>query len=159
MKNADLYQLKEGLENVSHLKGLKFAIMVAKNLRIVGDELATFSEGEPVPSAEFAVYDNARLALARSFADTDDGGNPVISGNSFVMTQRRVEFEEAWKQLRDTHSDAIDKMDVVIATYQREFRELMDTDVAVELFTIPEDCLPEDIHAAQLTAILPLLEG
>ena len=42
MKNVDLFRLRQGLEDVSHLKGVKFAYVVVKNKKILDEMLFNF---------------------------------------------------------------------------------------------------------------------
>lgn len=162
MKNSELYSLQQGLAAVKNLKGLKFAIMVAKNTKAVSEEIQTINDNQlssqPEVSKEFIAYDKARAELAEEHADRDDNDKAVVVDNKFVMTYRQVEFDEAWKVLRDEHSDTIDARNESMKEFQKEFQELMDTESEVTLVTVSEDRLPEEITADQILAILPLIE-
>lgn len=162
MKNSELFSLQLGLQAVAALKGLKFAIAVAKNTKMVTEEIQTINEEQntsaPTASEEFIAYDTERVALAIEYSDKDDEGKPIIQDRQYSLDSRREEFDAVLKVLQEENADAIEAQAKSLKEFNAEVKELMDTESTVTLVTVQEESLPEDITAGQLLLILPMLE-
>ena len=158
MKNSELYELRAGLASVKGLRGLKFAIMVAKNTKAVQAEIKVIEEQQqaarPVPSEEFLDYDRARVELGREYANKDDDGNVVVVDNKFVLDKRQKEFDEAWKALRESNQEVVDEYEARVEEFRTEFQALLDTDSDLVLSLISEGDLPQDMTGAQVQPLL-----
>jgi len=127
-KYKELDMLHAGLQSVKDLKGVKFAVIVSKNVRILDDLFKDIREAS-TPSEKF-------VELSQEIA-------PYVDKDLMKVK----EIEEANKDLIEERKKQLD-----------EVKALMEEECTVSLHPIPMDCLPEDISAAQVYNIDKLLE-
>ena len=130
LSNADWVNVLKGLYAVQELEGLKFALLVAKNIRILKEELNDLEEVAK-PSDEFT-------ELSKEVAKLDND----------------PDREKKLKKIEKENKSLIDQRNKQMA----ELKKLMDIEVEIELWTISEDLLADKITAAQLNGIFPILE-
>ena len=75
MKRKELFYLKQALERVSTLKGVKFAYSIAKNLQEVNNEIEAVNKAI-APSEEFMKYEKERVRLNEDYTERTEDGNP-----------------------------------------------------------------------------------
>lgn len=152
--NQEIIDLYKGLQSVEHLTGAKFAYAVARNSNLLKKELIALRQAN-VPTDDYMEYEEARGALAESHSKKDKDGKPETfdNGNRFVI-EDPSKFEEAFKELRLKHKAVIS----VRKKQEKEFNELLEEKVEIELFMIPQSYLPEDISTKQMVAILPIVK-
>ena len=129
MKNGEFVDLFNGLTAVQKLKGVKFGLLVAKNVRIIQEEL-NHLEAASKPSEEFV-----ELSLKV---------NQLISEKK----------EEEIKALEEKNLTLVDARKEQLA----ELETLMQEEVEIDLMTIPMDALPADISGEQIINIDKLIE-
>tara|TARA_R100000781_G_scaffold17063_1_gene13678 strand:+ start:3579 stop:3989 length:411 start_codon:yes stop_codon:yes gene_type:complete len=127
--NKELVNLLQGLYGVQALKGLKFALSVSKNVKILRDELEDI-EMAATPSPEF-------IELSRQVGELE-----------------QKKDSKGIKKLEKENKKLVDDRKKQIA----ELEEIMKEETEVNLITITEDTLPKDITAGQLTAIQTLIK-
>lgn len=153
MTNEDLYILKDKLLEVKDMPGVRFALMVAKNLRILEAEIAMLNKAQE-PTEAFVEYEQKRLELAKRCADRDAAGEPVIEqgqfGPTYKLSERLEEFQAAWKLLGDEYREAIQAREKQFS----EFRAVLAEESTVVLVKIPEDDLPESLTGDHMLALL-----
>ena len=120
--NAEFVELFKGLTAVQSLKGVKFGLLVAKNVRVIQNELQHLEDASK-PTEEF-------LELSVKI-------NEAMNNKA----------EEAVKTLEADNADLM-----------AEIEKLMEEESTLELFPIPEDCIPEDITAEQIMGIDKIIE-
>jgi hypothetical protein len=125
LKNGEFVELINGLFSVQGLKGVKFGLLVSKNIRILQNEL-DYLEAAAKPSEEFV-----ELSVKV---------NQLISEGSKA---------EDVQKLEDENVDLVE----LRRTQMSELEELLDETTKIDLHTIPEDCLPGDISGEQITNI------
>ena len=130
LSNADWVNVLKGLYAVQELPGLKFALLVAKNTRILKEELNDLEEVAK-PEEKFQ-------ALSQEVAKLDND----------------PDREEKLKKIEKENKSLIDQRNKQMA----ELKKLMDVEVEIEMYTITEDLLSEQITASQLNGIFPILE-
>lgn len=127
--NAEFVELFKGLTAVQSLKGVKFGLLVAKNVRVIQNELQHLEDASK-PTEEF-------LELS-------------VKINEAMHNKA----EEAVKTLEADNADLIQERKDQLA----EIEKLMEEESTLELFPIPEDCIPEDITAEQIMGIDKIIE-
>ncbi len=156
MKKLDLYRLKQGLESVGDLAGIKFAYAVAKNLRKVAAEVSILDDLF-APSAAFARYEECRLALCEQHSEKDEDGKPrVVNGSNGTFTYAiadRAAFEAELQKIRVVHEKAIKDRDDQV----RRHEEFLKEPAELDLHLIDLDLVPEQISAGQMAAILEIV--
>ena len=129
LKNGEFVELVNGLFSVQNLKGVKFGLLVSKNIRILQEEL-NHLESAAAPSEEF-------LALSAQV-------NALIAGDKKEDIQK---LEEENAELVQARKDQL-----------AEVEELLQETTKMNLHIIPEDCLPADISGEQIINIDRIIE-
>lgn len=176
MKNRQLQNLHEGLKETSKLQGAKFAYAVAKNKKLIEDEVSALNEGI-TPAERYAEYDTKRVDLAKEHSKKDKKGAPVIktSINGLKVSEEQLEglsaqerasvvqeydvkdmkkFEKELELLRVEYKEEIDARAKQLADYAK----LMDEDSKIEFHKVKEENIPEDITGEQLERISEIIE-
>ena len=129
LKNGEFVELVNGLFSVQSLKGVKFGLLVSKNIRILQEEL-NHLESAAAPSEEF-------LALSAQV-------NALIAEDKKEDIQK---LEEENAELVQARKDQL-----------AEVEELLQETTKINLHIIPEDCLPADISGEQIINIDRIIE-
>lgn len=130
MKNGEFVNLFNGLNEVKSLPGVKFGLLVAKNLRIIETELKdieTFSQ----PSAEFVELSRKYNELKESGAD-EKKLNKLEKDNDNIIKARQKQIDEV--------------------------NSLLSEEVEIQLHSISEEALPESITGQQIINIDKIIE-
>lgn len=152
MKKKDILSLYKGLNSLGGLRGVKFTYAVAKNIRVLHDEITSLEKAVEADE-QFQEYDKKRVELAKEHAQKDEKGEPKVENSQFVLEDQKA-FEKEHALLRDEYADTIAKRENQLA----EYKELLEEDVAVELHKINISQVPDDISTEQMYAILPVIE-
>lgn len=129
MANSEFVDLFNGLVAVQGLKGVKFGLLVAKNLRIIETELKDIEEFSK-PSEEF-------IALSQEFNKLKNDDN--------TKALKKLEKDNA--KLIEARQNQID-----------EVNKLLSEEVEIQLHAIPEDALPGDLTGQQIINIDKIIE-
>ncbi len=154
MRNIDLRRLRAGLAAVGPLTGVRFALAVARNARLVEDRL-TDLETATKPSEDYAAYARAHNTLCVANSVKDDEGRPVQVPGPEGSTTYQIEDQEAHntacQALLDASQDAVKAQAAKMEIWSDEVQGL-------ELVLVPENELPPDISAAQLHAVYEMID-
>lgn len=151
MKNFQILNLVETLSQLD-LPGAKFAYGVSRNIHILKPHVQALQEARKA-SPDFMQYDKERAGLAKKYSKKDEKGKPVIVGTEYVLEDRES-FDKDFAELQQKYSEAIQKRE----QQMREFAELADKDVEVELYKIKLADVPQEITTAQMNDIYELIE-
>tara|TARA_Y100000034_G_C6642157_1_gene280738 strand:- start:173 stop:583 length:411 start_codon:yes stop_codon:yes gene_type:complete len=124
LTNQELVDLANGLHTVKDLKGVKFALVVAKNMDNLQKELKHIEDASK-PDAAF-------LEVAQKVQELNQTGKE----------EEAKELEKKHKDLEDTR-----KKQMV------EVQELLKEESTVQIYTIYSNQLPNDISAEQIMKI------
>ena len=95
-KNSELIDLINGLFNVQDLQGMRFGLVVSKNIRILQTELKDLEEASKAS--------DAFVALSQK-ANSLDGDTEALEllekENEELVKERRVQMEEMEKMMED----------------------------------------------------------
>ncbi len=129
MKNGEFVELFNGLTAVKNLKGVKFGLLVSKNIRIIQEELKDIEEASK-PTEKF-------LELSQKM--------------QVLMNQKD---DEAIAKLEEENKELVEERKVQLS----EIDKLLLEETEIELHAIPEDCLPTDITGEQIINIDKIIE-
>ena len=129
MKNSEFIELFNGLAAVQKLKGVKFGLVVSKNVRIIQNEL-DYLEDASKPTEEF-------VALS-------------VQINKLMNDKK----DEEVKALEEKNAELIQERKNQLT----ELEKLMEEEAEIEFVNIPEDCLPADISGEQIINIDKIIE-
>jgi len=145
MKNKDLVQLSQTLNQVSGIKGKEFAYAVFKNKNLIEQEIKIFEQLRKDPHPDFQNYENERMIVCINYSQKDDNGNPVIENNQYKIEDWSG-FQEDMKELSDKYKDVIEDME----NTRKEYEDFMEKESSIELITVKFENLPNDIDAITL---------
>ncbi len=129
MKNGEFVTLFNGLTAVQQLKGVKFGLLVSKNIRVIQEELKDIEEASK-PTEEFLELSQKMHVLMNEKND-----------------EAIAKLEEDNKELVDARKEQLEEVD-----------KLLLEETEIELHAIPEDCLPTDITGEQIINIDKIIE-
>lgn len=122
--NRELVELMKGLNECSDLRGVKFAMVVAKNIENIQKELKHIEEASR-PTEEFQ-------KVAEQVQRLHKEGNEAEA--------KKLEVEH--KDLEEARQEQLKEVD-----------KLLDEEATIQLYTIFSDKLPFDISAKQILSI------
>ena len=153
MKNSELFMLKEKLRKVGKLKGVKFAYAIAKNVKMLEEELAAIKKAIE-PSEEFAKLDDKRIELAKKYADKKNG-NPVIKDGNFVMNDNKKErLEKELEKIKKANKKAYDERDKQV----KEYNEFLEKESSFKPYMIDLNDVPAEITVEEMDAVKDLIK-
>lgn len=124
---GELVEIANGCFSVLNLKGKEFGLTVSKNIEIIKEALKDVEEAGK-PSPEF-------VALAEQV-------NDLANLDSEDSKVKIAKLEEDNQELVDSRRTQLDQV-----------RAMMADDISIELHTLSETILPEDITASQISAL------
>ena len=131
-KKADFVELLQGMFLVKDLKGKNFSLTISKNMKLIQNSIKDL-EHQGMPSEEFVELASKIRELAK---DTSEEGKLKIEKleqeNEAIITERKNQIADIKEKLQE--------------------------EIELELLTIDEDSLPEDISTEQLVAIEKLMK-
>jgi hypothetical protein len=131
-KKGEFVNLVNGLFQVQELKGKKFSLTVIKNIKTIEQELKDL-ENAGKPTKEF--MDLAKQVNDIANEDTEDSKAKILAleeDNKELVESRRLQIETVGK--------------------------MMDEEATMELVTISEKDLPNDITAKQISNIEKIIK-
>lgn len=131
---------------LNHLSGVKFAYAVVRIREGIKREMDRAKEIGKM-SEGYQEYDKARQELIQQFADKDERGKFIIARGEYQLSEEnRKLFLEQLEELKKEHPEAIAEFD----TKTKEMDDFMKEEIELNLYTIKEDYLPENITVEQL---------
>ena len=143
-RKSDILKVYSALEQLS--KGsypVKFSYFIAKNKRVLKDEIELLKEFS-MPNEKYKEYDTRRAELAKSLADNDQAGNPIIQNNSYIITKHKDRFNKKLELLKKEYEDVINEFDKKF----RQYKELLNEEIEFNGHAIKLDDLPELVEPA-----------
>jgi microcompartment protein CcmL/EutN len=128
MKVADAIELYKGLDAVKKHKGARFSVIIARNVKELEHVLREY-ENVAQPSDEFIALSNE----AHKLAEAEDA--------------------EGIKKLEEENADLIDARKAQLKKLDKAMEKL----VEINLQTIKEAQLPEDVTPEEIVPLLPIL--
>ena len=129
---GELVNVINGLFAVQELKGKKFSLVVSKNIAILQEALKEVEDAGK-PSEEFMVLATQVNEIAtKDEEDAKEQINTIEKENQELVASRRSQMDKV--------------------------TEMMKEEVSVDLYTLSENILPEDVTAQQITKIIKIIE-
>lgn len=155
MKNKDILKLKQSLDLVGNLNGIKFAYAIARNKKFIESEIEAFNEIIK-PSEKFKEFDAKRVALCQELGDKNEKGEVKFANNQYVIVENKTKFDKEFGKLKTEYKKDIEERDKKI----KEFNEVfLEANSKFEFYRIKLEDIPKEITAAQMGAIIDLIEG
>ena len=129
---GELVNVINGLFAVQELKGKKFSLVVSKNIAILQETLKEVEDAGK-PSEEFMVLATQVNEIAnKNEEDAKEQIDTIEKENQELVASRRAQMDKV--------------------------TEMMKEEVSVDLYTLSEDILPEEVTAQQITKIIKIIE-
>jgi len=146
LKRREILRLHNGIAMMEGRPfSVKFSYFMAKNKVAIRDEIAAIDAARQVTDG-FKEYDNERAQLAQQYADKGADGSAKIHENSYVITVRKEEFDEALKELRYKYAEPLKEQEAKM----EELKELLEEEVEFEGSKIDLKDIPESIESSVL---------
>ena len=162
MKNKDLFTFREGLAQAKVLPGVKFAYAVAKNSKLVVNEIETLQETIKA-TEEYSKFEKERDEIVKKYAVKDKNGeakqeSKEVNGQHFTfynIEKDKIDISnEELKELSETFKEAVDARDLQL----KEYNELMEVECNIEVHKVVLDIVPEDITGGTMELIDWMIE-
>ncbi len=109
MTKREAYELLKMLVGYYEMKmPSKFAMFIVQNKHIIEKNLESLLETVK-PSQRFMLYEQARIALLKKYADKDAEGKPMIRDKVFVIKGNKEKFEAELEELQSNYSDILEE--------------------------------------------------
>jgi hypothetical protein len=131
-----------GLSQMMSYRGQKFSYAIVKNMRAFEKflkELADYHKTHPIEKEE--EFHQKRIELCEQFAEKDENGKAIIENRAYKLPEDQTEFKAAFEALKEEYKVTV----ISIEQRDEEARAFADEEVEVEIFTIREEHMPDDI--------------
>jgi len=158
MKRREILSLHKILMDLNRISSTKFAYAVARNLRIVKDEVESFGRAQRIELQDmYNEYDRKRMELVNKYASRDEKGRLVTSESGEVQMINYSEFHESLNPIKKEYAEAIKQNDEKAA----EIEKMLDDEVIIEkeFYMIKASIIPDGIKPLELFHLMPLIEG
>lgn len=146
MKNHELFKFKQILDEVSNIKGVKFAYSVLKNKKLVEDEISIIEKTLDM-SDSYKEYETKRVNLCELHCEKDETGKPLIVDNMYSIPNK-VEFDSIIDGLKDEYKEVLAERQLQIEEYNKLMME--ESSIMDKLSKVKVEHLPEELSANQL---------
>lgn len=151
--NKELIELNAVLNEVTNIKGKKFAYMVVKNKSLIEQELKVFEEIKRNPHPDYEKYELERKELCESHSKKDENGN-IKSVDGKYDIEDMGAFQKDFEVLKEKYKEVIDDLQAA----EQDFNNFLNDEAKVELVKVKIDDLPDDIDAEFLLKLKSVIE-
>jgi hypothetical protein len=152
VKKSELMRLwaaiEKQMENNKHLP-VKYGYFLAQNKIKIKDEVNALMEIVK-PSQEYSRYDQRRAELAKSMADKDGAGNPIIEGGNYRIVENKEKFEKQLDGLRKEFKSEIEKVEKQL----EEYNDILKEEIKFDGYKIRMQDLPPTMDVGSLQTFL-----
>jgi hypothetical protein len=151
IQREKLFKFNNLLKALKNVKSTKFAYIVVKNTKIIDDELEIVKGLVKLPDDHKSVeFETKRMELVKKWAKKDENGNLVVVGNNYDVTDEALEgFNADFNALTIEYADALAEVEA----NNTKLQDLLVEEVDVDLKTIKEENLPDNLSAEELDVL------
>lgn len=154
MKKRDLFSAEVVLKSMGNIKGAKFAYFIAKNLKLIREEIETLKKLDAI-SDGFKMFEVKRIALCEKYSEKDDNKGPIIENQSYKISDKnRKKFNKELESLKEKYKESLDEK----KKKDEELQEILDEESELKFYKIKVSDLPNDISANTLMILEELIE-
>lgn len=158
MKNKDLFDFREALNEVDYIRGKVFAYAVFKNKQVLDKEIEAINSTKNDPHPDYLNFENERTLLCQLHAEKDENEQPILQynpdGTQAFKIQNLEIFNKEYTELAEKYKDVLEDM----KKSKDDFENLLNKDVDIQLSKISINDLPEDISASFLEKIKYMID-
>ena len=144
------------IDRLSNTKtNVKFHYLLMKNKKILEPEIKALQEAQAAsPPERLEELNSKRIPLCEEFCVRDEENNPVIQNDNYVFEpDQKTKLEEKFKELEEEYADVLAEMEKI----QNEFKELLDTEVEINLAKIPLSIFP-DLNGKEVEIMFDIID-
>lgn len=139
MTKREAYELLKLLVSYYELKmPARFAMFIVQNKHIIEKNLEKLLETVK-PSKRFMLYEQARIALLKKYADKDKEGKPLIQDKVFVIRGGKDKFEVEFGELQKNYGDILEE----VKTKNKITEAILDEEADITLKRINLEDIPD----------------
>lgn len=148
MKRKEIPAILLTLDEVSELKGVKFAFSVLKNRKIFEKQIEEDKEiFEKIlaPTEDFKEFETKRIELCVIHSEKDEVGNPIVENDQYKISDYdsfNIELEKLYEKHKETVESRKKQID--------DYNSLMEEELELEFKKVSFEDIPEDISEKQL---------
>ena len=133
----------------------KLAYAVAKATRVVAAEAKDVRFAQQMPDTpEVQEYEKRRKALAAEHSYKDGDGNPIM-----VQGRYQIQDQDGFDRKLTALREEMDEVWALLEAHQKEYDDLLQEDVELEILAIPFDWLPKEIEPSALGPLVEAIIG
>lgn len=138
---------------------VKFHYLMLKNKKLLEPEIESLQKTNEPPQGK-TEFEEKRVKLCKEYAEKDEAGKPKLEDDQFgnknfvVPDEAKPEFEEKLAVLKEEYKSAFDEFE----KQQKDFLDLLEEEVEIELARIPLSIMPEDIVGTDVELLFDLID-
>jgi len=159
MKNIDVFNLQQSINELLDVRGIKLAYAIAKNKRIIDEEIKAMRESVK-PSEAFTAYEKEARLLFENYAILDKNGKPkkfTENGQEVIKIdpEKVGEHKAAEEALQERHAETIKEREGQLEDWNKFLQEEHD---GLDLHKVKEENLNDNLTAKQISIIFEFIE-
>jgi hypothetical protein len=158
MKNKELFELRNSLNEVDYINGKIFAYAIFKNKQIIDQELDAIKSTKNEPHPDYLKFENERTLLCQINSKKDENDQPILKVNpdgtqAFDIIDLE-KFNKEYQVIAEKYKEVLEDMQKSKLDYDL----LLEKEVDIKFTKISIDDLPDDINAITLDKIKYIIE-
>jgi len=157
MKNIELINLYANLKELKELTGVKFSYAIAKNIKIIENEIENINASLKQTKEE-EEYNKKYKEICIKHSIKDDNGEPIVKreGNyeSYSFDNKEL-FDIDIENLRKENKEVLELIKEKEKNYNKFLNEEISNDI--KLFKIELQYIPENITTEQMNNIFEIV--
>jgi hypothetical protein len=159
MAKLGLYELRNAINGLGELKGIKFADGIIKVEDIISKEIVVMDKVGKANEA-FSKYDADRNTLCIEFTKKNKNGSPMLRINPDgsheydIDDTKMDEFNKKLEELNTVNKDVIEERKQQL----KEFNDYLKEEITIDIVQIDMANVPKDISVSQLKSIKKLIK-
>lgn len=154
LKRKELVELNVVLSQLKNEKcDKRFKFAVCRNLENLEPEMKAIQETQK-DNPKYVEFLEKRQQIGQECADRNENGEPIlqtIHGQQiFIIKERKDEANEKINKLNEEYSEVIKEKEEEM----KQFRELLEEEISVDMCKVSFDYLPEDADYGKLKYII-----
>lgn len=151
MKRKEITTILNSLNEVSEIKGVKFAFAILKNrkkLETQIEEDKTIFEEILKPSEGFKEFETKRVDICVLYSEKDENGDPITENDQYKINELD-KFNSELTLLSDKYKEEIEGRYKQVS----EYNSLMEENIVIDFVKVNYEDLPSDISEKQLRGL------
>lgn len=157
MKRSESVALYKALNGLGELKGVNFSYAVVRNINRLKPEMEALDkvlEG----TKEYNEYLTKKQELLEEHSEKDEKGNAIKNELAPNVFKYKLSDEAAFAvlldELNEKYKEALDAR----VKQEEEYKELLDSEISIDLFKVKLEHIPEEITTQQMFGISAIIE-